>query len=206
MFYYTHTKQPPKGDWKFQADQQMLSQMNNDAFLKNYLVDKGPTGKQKTIVDLPRFNNVVLNGNPYYIANDTQTDHSVKRAKIKTEDFLRLLELSDIDLLMRNHIINNLNQDGLAFVAGNYLGSKLVGCVIKRAMDQLNIDVDKESGIVKIQSFSMIAQIQDRLGSDDPEKPIIYKNSNSKEPLGRVDMEVVLQNKNGKIEAQISKF
>ncbi|MFO1257272.1 MAG: hypothetical protein U1E78_02450 [Gammaproteobacteria bacterium] len=223
------SKRPPKQAqskpddeiWRMTADENMLSAMNDDPFLQNYLKDwearhvgQGHTpGVQNTKIDLERIHNISIDANPVYIQSDSQDATNIKELNLKvpiirSQEAVTYLreQLSDIKPDLLEHLVNNLHQQGLTNVSGNYLGSKMIGCTMERVIDQINISRN-EDGSVTIQTYSLLNNIKDRFGSGDPEHPKIYKNANPKQPLARVDMEVRLSaDSKGGIKAEIESF
>jgi hypothetical protein len=205
--------------WKIEADSKFLSGMNADPFVKNYLKDwekdaadqRRTEGAKLTALDLERIHNVAVNATPFYVQKEDeilpQSLNPNKVAIIQSADAVSYLsdQLEGMDPLLKNHIINNLHQQGLSNIAGNFLGSKLLACQMDRIVDQINIH-KYEDGSVTVQTFSLLNKIKDLMASGDPENPVIYQSKNPKQPLARVDMEVRLSTKDGKVDAEITEF
>lgn len=205
--------------WKIEADSEFLLSMNSDPFVKNYLKDwekdaaaQGRTaGVKLTAVDLERIHNIAVNATPFYVQKEDeilpQSLNPNKVAIIQSADAVSYLsaQLEGMNPLLQSHIINNLHQQGLSNIAGNFLGSKLFGCQMDRVVDQINIH-QYEDGSVTVQTFSLLNKIKDLMANGDPENPVIYQSSNPKQPLARVDMEVKLSIKDGKVDTEITEF
>lgn len=207
--------------WRMTADESMLSDMNQDPFLQKYLKDweanreaEGRTpGVQNTRVDLERIHNIAIDAVPVYIQSDSQDANDIKALKLKvpviqSENAVSYLQtqLSDIKPELVTHLVNNLHQQGLSNISGNFLGSKMIGCTMERVIDQINITRDTD-GSITVQAYSLLNKIKDRFANNDPENPKIYQNPNPKEPLARVDMEIRLSlDSKGAVKAEIESF
>lgn len=217
----SQSKQEDNEIWRIAADESMLSDMNSDPFLKNYLKDweadcskEGRTaGAENTRVDLERIHNIAIDAKPIYIQSDAQDADDIKRLNLKipvihSQNAVSHLknELAGMKPELLEHLVNNLHQQGLTNVATNYLGSKMLGCTMARVIDQINIRRN-DDGSATVQTYSLLNNIKDRLGSADPEHPKVYQNANSKEPLARVDMEIRLSvDSKGGVKSEIESF